>query len=62
MYPYDVHDDESLVDALWSMYGETISTRNCSREKADLVKGTKAFWRPFSPDERLTINETLGQS
>ncbi len=39
MYPYDVHDDDSLVDALWSMYGETISPRNFSREKVDPTRG-----------------------
>jgi hypothetical protein len=61
MYPYDVHDDESLVDALWSMYGEPISTREFSREKADPIKGTKAFWRPFSPGERQTVDDVLGR-
>ena len=62
MYPYDVHDDDSLVDALWSMYGETISTRKFSREKADPIKGMSAFWRPFNPDERRKINGVLERS
>src|SRR6266446_3443630 len=52
VYPYDVYDDDSLVDALWSMYGETISTRKFSREKADPIKGTRAFWRPFNLHQR----------
>ena len=62
MYPYDVHDDDSLVEALWSMYGKTISTRDFSREKADPIKGMGAFWRPFNPDERRKINGILDRS
>ena len=53
VYGHDVHDDESLVEALWAEYGDKISSRTYSGEKT--TPDAKTTWRGFDDKERANI-------
>ena|SRR5688572_2916162 len=57
MHGHDVHDLDSLIEALWVMYGEPICKGDFSRDKGDPVAEVPPRWRPFTPDERSEITK-----